>query len=357
MIARQKRRFTKIRLAEAAGLTSRSITAYECGEMAPTGERLTALANALKFPVTFFFAPEIKFPEVDAVSFRALSSMTAAQRDSARAAGALAIELSKWIEKDFTLPDSNLLDLPEYSPEAAASKVRMYWGLGERPIKNAVHLLEANGVRVFSLIEECREVDAFSVWEVTTPYIFLNIMKSGERGRFDAMHELGHLILHRHGGPDGRKAEQEADAFASAMLMPRSDVLAYAPTMPTLPTLINTKKRWNVSLSALVHRLHSINLISEWHYRTLCIQIAEKGYRLNEPDSVPRETSQLLQKVFSSLKEDGISRADVASELFLRGEDLDSLIFGLVPVGIDGGGSGGSTLRQRDHLRVVVNNE
>lgn len=356
-LARQKRRLTKARLAELTGLTPRSITAYESGEMAPTGDRLVSLTNALKFPASFFFASDMVCPEVDAVSFRALSSMTAAQRDSARAGGALAIELSKWIEKNFTLPPCNLLDLPGYEPEAAASKVRMHWGVGEWAIKNAIHLLEANGVRVFSLVEECKEVDAFSVWESSTPFIFLNTMKSGERGRFDAMHELGHLVLHRHGGPSGRKAEQEADAFASAMLMPEGDVLANAPMMPTLPTLIAAKRRWNVSLSALTHRLHSLGVISEWHYRTLCIQISERGYRVNEPDSSPRETSQLLQRVFNALKEDNISRANVAAELYIRTEDLDSIIFGLVLVGIDGGRIGGGSSRERNHLKIVVNND
>jgi len=41
-------------------------------------------------------------------------------------------------------------------------------------------------------------------------------MKIAERSRFDAAHELGHLILHRHTGSAHPRAESEADAFASA---------------------------------------------------------------------------------------------------------------------------------------------
>jgi Zn-dependent peptidase ImmA (M78 family) len=37
----------------------------------------------------------------------------------------------------------------------------------------------------------------------------------------DATHELGHLVMHwRHDGVKGRKAEEEAQHFGSAFLMP-----------------------------------------------------------------------------------------------------------------------------------------
>ncbi|ABL01257.1 XRE family transcriptional regulator [Pelobacter propionicus] len=360
-LARQKRKLTKTVLANSAGVVSRSISAYESGDTIPTSETIMALASALRFPAEFFFAPPISRPEVEAVSFRALSSMTAAKRDSALAAGALAVELASWIEHRFVLPGWKLTDVDfrGYQPEAAAASVRSHWGLGERPIKNTVHLLEANGVRVFSLAEDCKEVDAFSYWQEATPFIFLNTMKSGERSRFDAMHELGHLILHRHGGPDGREAEHEADTFASAMLMPRSDVFAHAPKLATLPVIIQMKKRWAVSVAALNYRLHALDLITDWHYRTLCIQISENNFRSKEPDPCPRETSQLLQKVFAALKNDGVSRSDVATSLCMWTEDLDALIFGLVLTGIGGGKKDGVPpgVTNRQHLRIVTNNE
>jgi Zn-dependent peptidase ImmA (M78 family) len=284
--------------------------------------------------------------------------MTAAQRDSGLAGGALAVELASWIERRFILPECNLTDLRGHLPETAAGGVRSLWGLGQKPIKNTVHLLEANGVRVFSLAEDCREVDAFSFWHGTTAFIFLNTFKSAEHSRFDAMHELGHLVMHRHGGPDGRVAEQEADAFASAMLMPRDDVLAHAPQLADLPTLIQLKKRWTVSLSALNYRLHTLGLTTDWHYRTLCIQISERGYRKNEPEACARETSQMLQKVFATLKNEGTTRTDIANELCLWAEDLDALIFGLVLTGVGGGKKDGTqTSNDRQRLRIVTDND
>ena len=54
-----------------------------------------------------------------------------------------------------------------------------------------LHVLEAKGVRVFSLAENTRNVDAFSSWREERPFVFLNMQKTAERSRFDAAHELG----------------------------------------------------------------------------------------------------------------------------------------------------------------------
>lgn len=357
-LARQKRKLTKTGLAGLAGVTTRSISAYENGATVPTSETIVSIAACLKFPVEFFFAAAIDRPELGAVSFRSLSSMTAGQRDSALAAGTLAIELASWIDKHFILPECDLEDFRAYSPETAAASIRTLWHLGQKPIKNSIHLLEAHGVRVFSLAEDGREVDAFSFWHGSTAFVFLNTLKSAEHSRFDAMHELGHLVMHRHGGPDGRVAEQEADAFASAMLMPRDDVLAHSPRFVSLPVLLQIKKRWAVSLSAINYRLHNIGLTTDWQYRTLCIQISEKGYRLNEPEPCERETSQILEKVLTALKVQGLTWANVADELNVRGEDLDALVFGLVLTALMGNRKDeGQGLSNRKHLRIVANND
>ena len=57
--------------------------------------------------------------------------------------------------------------------------------------------------------------------------------KTAEHSRFDAAHELGHLVLHRHGPPRGIEAERQANAFASAFLMPHGSVFPRAPKFPT----------------------------------------------------------------------------------------------------------------------------
>jgi Zn-dependent peptidase ImmA (M78 family) len=151
------------------------------------------------------------------------------------------------------------------------------------------------------------------------------------------MHELGHLVLHRgHGAANGRQVESEADAFASAMLMPRGDLLSRAPRHPSLPVLIRLKKRWNVSVAALAYRLHELKMLSDWHYRTVVVQLAEMG-KSEEPEPSPRESSQVLMKAFSLARADGLSRADVAAAIGIYQDDLEEMIFGLLMTGIGGG--------------------
>jgi len=145
----------------------------------------------------WFSGSELHQPSSQTASFRSQARMAASTRDAALASGALAFLLNDWLEERFSLPSPDLPDLREEEPEAAAITLRQHWGLGERPIKNMVHLLESKGVRVFSMAEDTTEVDAFSLWRETTPFVFLNTMKSAERSRFDAAHELGHLVLHR----------------------------------------------------------------------------------------------------------------------------------------------------------------
>jgi len=334
--------------------------------MEPSDDTIATLSRVLRFPSSFFFAGDLDEPSPDNASFRALSSMTAMQRHAALAAGALAIDFSEWLDRRFELPEPDLLDLRGADPEAAAETVRRQWAIGEKPIGNLVHLLERSGVRVFSLAEQCREVDAFSLWRHGKPFVFLNTLKSPEHSRFDAAHELGHLVLHRHGhggcdgSPDqvealeprrGRRAEDEANAFASALLMPRRTLLSMTPRIPALYKLVEIKKIWRVSLAALVHRLHRLDVLNEWQYRQLCIEISRKGYREREPDGLTeRETSQVLAKALEELRAGGMSRADIARTLHLPMAEMETLLFGLTIASVEGDGSEPSLPRGKLHL-------
>jgi Zn-dependent peptidase ImmA (M78 family)/DNA-binding XRE family transcriptional regulator len=288
VLAWKRRGLTMTRLAEAIGVESRSISGYEKGEFSPDPDKRALLAKVLRFPATFFSGDDLEPLSPDTASFRALSKMTAGQRDMALGAGTIALLLNEWIEERFDLPAANLPDLSrDAGPEAAAASMRQLWGLGELPVKNMVHQLESKGVRVFSLAIDAAEVDAFSMWHDGTPFVFLNTLKSVEHSRFDAAHELGHLVLHRHGEPQGQEAEREAHAFAAAFLMPRGSVLAHAPRFATVGHLVKLKKYWTVSVVAPAYRLHALGALSEWHYRQLYIEISTRGYRKNEPRRRP----------------------------------------------------------------------
>lgn len=354
--ARRRRGLTKRDFAKKLRVDVRTVIAWEAGEYRPSEDLLPVVSSALQFPEEFFFGETIDEPDPEIVSFRALTKMAAWQRDMAITQGGIAMLFSSWVEKRFELPPSMVPDLSyESSPEAAAQTVREAWSIGNLSVRNMVHLLEANGVRVFSLAVEAREVDAFSTWKAGTPFVFLNGFKTAEHSRFDAAHELGHLVLHKHGGPRGRQAEVEANAFASAFLMPSAMVAAYRPKFQTLDELIGLKKLWGVSVSALNYRLHQLGFMSDWHYKRLCIEISKRGFRTSEPEGLERETSQVWPKILSALYQDsGLTRAGVASEIGVSARELESLLFAFVLSGIDGGRKGGDIqLSTRSQLQRV----
>ncbi|WP_342151630.1 XRE family transcriptional regulator [Methylorubrum sp. SB2] len=351
-VARQRKLYTKKELAEKIGVEPRTVSGYEAGDYPPSDEVFERIVRELKYPRDFFLADDLDIADQGGVSFRSMSKMSARQRDAAVAAASLAFTLSDWVDRAFDLPKANLPDYDDYPPEVAAAALRQLWGIGERPIKNMVHLLEAKGVRVFSLAENCVEVDAYSLWRSRKPYIFLNTVKSAERRRFDAAHELGHLLLHKHAAPNGLNAEKEAQEFASAFLMPTTSMRGIGRIAPSVSTLIAHKHQWNVSVSAMAYRLHSLQLISDWHYRSLCIEIQQRGYRTKEPNGSRPETSQVWQKVFLSMREDGVSAEELACRLALPSDELVKLVFGLVTIGLPSAREGVSSTK-RAELRLV----
>jgi len=348
---------SKSQMASLVGVDLRTVSAYEAGTSTPRDQVLERIVSKTGFPAPFFSGDDLEEPQPDAASFRAMSKMSAGQRDRALSQGAIANHLCGFLEERFDLPKLDIPDLShEPTPEAAGETLRQHWGIGVLPINNMIHLLESKGVRVFSLAIDARQVDAFSVWRGETPMVFLNTYKTSEHSRYDAAHELGHLALHRHAIPHGRDAEQQADRFASSFLMPRGSVLAHAKRNPTFGDLIEMKEIWKVSVAALNYRLHSVGMTSDWLYRRLCIEIAKYG-RDREPNEIPRETSQILPKVFAALHEENVSRSDVAGALNLPQSEVEKLMFGLTLAAIEGGKKGTSPTRpQQTNLRIVSSN-
>lgn len=330
-LARMRRGMQLKELAERCGVDVRTVGGWENNEWPPMGESLAALARVLRFPAAFFSAPRLDLIDVGRASFRSMSTMKAPQRDAVHAAGTLVLPFQAWLASRFSLPALAVPDFGGEDPEQAADSVRKLWGLGHGPAPNMVHLLELHGVRVFSLAEDAREVDAFSFWGGAEAFVMLNTMKSPEHGRFDAAHELGHLVLHRRADLRSNEVEHEANRFASAFLLPRAGVLAQRPPAVTMQVALAMKVQWRVSLIAMVFRLHRLGLVTDWHYRELNKAMALRGWRTAEPYGLTkRETSQVLAKAFGPLRGEGGDVRDVAKHLYLPIEEVQRMIFGLV---------------------------
>ncbi|MFI5565608.1 helix-turn-helix domain-containing protein [Amycolatopsis japonica] len=340
VLARKRRGFTLKRLADEIGVSAQSLSNAENGRQAPSPATLEALSKVLDFPVAFFGQSEPVEISLDQVSFRARTKTSARARDAALGAASLIVELHRWIDARFKLPGVDIPTLDQrMSPELAAAHVRARWGLKPGAgIANIVHLLEAQGVAVYSLPPEYADVDAFSFWLDGKAFVLLNTLKSAERGRFDGAHELGHLVLHEQvlGGTKSRAEEKEADAFASAFLMPADSIHRVFHCSPTVDEIIQNKARWRVSALALAYRLHELGIVSDWGYRRAVVELGQLGYRSGEPSGIVRETSLVLRKILSSLRSNGVSYRQISEELNISLSELKELMFNLaiLPVGV-----------------------
>ena len=331
ILARKRRKMTAIKVAEAARLSRVHLSRIESGHNEPTMETIEALAKATRYPVEFFFMQETCELPTEAVSFRSLKRTSVREREAARAAGEIGVDVGQWLSDEFNLPDPVLPDMGyEPDPASAARALRQAWGLGEKPIASMIALLEAKGVRVFSLAEETLNVDAFSFWQDGVPYVFLNTMKTAEHGVMDAAHELGHLILHAGGNTlHGRDVEREANAFASSFLMPSEDVRGRVPRAPSVHLVLKLKKRWRVSAMALAYRVHRLGLLTDWQYRSMCIDLTQRGYRTGEPDGTERDKSRVWKQVLDHLWREGKTKETIARALHLPLDEIEKLTFGL----------------------------
>jgi Zn-dependent peptidase ImmA (M78 family) len=136
-------------------------------------------------------------------------------------------------------------------------------------------------------------------------------------------------VLHQDGASTGRVAEDQANRFASAFLMPHADVLAVIPRVVHLGQIVKAKSRWRVSVTALTYRLHKIGMMTDWKYRDLCIEISTKGYHREEPIPIERERSVVWQKVLRALWVEKTTQAHIARDLCLPEEEVNGLIFGV----------------------------
>ncbi len=332
-MARHRRKLSGKELAEAAGLTPVTVSKVENGHQ-PDDATIDCLIRALGFPRDFFFMGAPERLQTKAVSFRSLKKMSAAERNASLAAGSVGIAFYEWIDQRFNLPAPDLIDLSKdrERPDVAARLLRQHWGIGDRPIGNLLKLYESKGIRVLSLSENTPNVDAYSFWNSKYPYMFLNQSKTAERSNFDSAHELAHLVLHFHAGRESAQvanAEKQADQFASAFLMPEADVKSTVRQIYSASQIIRAKSRWKVSAMALATRLRNLEMLSDWSYRSIVIELGRRGYRSGEPKGIQRETSVVLEKVLSALWKKGITKADIAKDLNLPWMEIETLMFGV----------------------------
>lgn len=326
--ARVKQGLSIAQLSKVISISSRTLSKYENNHEKPATETIHKLAKKLHMPYAFFFQADLADLILHDISFRSVARKSAKQKDKAYCDNQLAIWLYNWMSARFSLPKSSIPYYKDIPPKQAAKKIRTDWKLGNKSISNMLHLLEAKGVNVFSISEDNKAIDTYSFIYKNRAYIFLNRFKSAEQCRFDLAHELAHLLLHKGTGAMGKNKEKQADEFAFYLLMPEETVQEKAPETVNFEDLIALKAQWKTSAELLLQQWQNLNVVSEWTYRSLQTELNKKGYLIREPNSIPHENSQILDKVLKALWQEKITKQDIANDLNVYIQDIDAIMFG-----------------------------
>jgi Zn-dependent peptidase ImmA (M78 family) len=192
-------------------------------------------------------------------------------------------------------------------PADAARLVRERWLIGRGPIQNLTGLLEDHGVVVVSCDFDSDDVDGMSVLDGTDtlpPMILVNPDAPGDRMRWSLAHELGHLVLHTdHNYVPGPESEAEADEFAGEFMMPAADIRTHFRSV-SLEQFATLKMTWKMSIGSLVMRAKNLGAISDYKSTSLWKEIGWRGWRMREPNPIPRETPTLVSEVISFHRDD-----------------------------------------------------
>lgn len=339
-LAREIRGLTKTELADRVRKTVSAISQFESGRVRPDGPTLGAMSLALGQPLAFFAREPIAQPlRLEDCHFRSLRSSTQRERRVVLATGTLLAELVARLAEHVSLPRECVSELSAPCEtvddiEARAQAVRRAWGLADGPIPNMVRLLEAHGVVVSFVTSAAATVDAMSTWCSGRPFVFLIADKdSTSRRRFDAAHELGHLVMHADASPGDPRLERQAHRFAGAFLLPRSPFLRECPRYLNWDHLYELKRRWGVSVQAIARRATDLGIFSRPTYRRFYVLLNQRGERVREPLEPAAEGATLIPTALEVSKETfptdrlpllvGLSREQIEAHFALHGTSCE----------------------------------
>lgn len=341
------RGFSATELAARIGVTNTTISRWRTGNQAPSPAMLETMASELRV------APEwLTRPLRNATSkpnYRGSIAQLKQERGLLGARMEWLEEVSSQLEEFVDYPAVNLpsfelgrlAQITDSVIEEAADACRKLWNLGDGPIGDTLLLLENAGAVVALEETGIARIEGLSAWSASgRPLVLLCADKGNAfRSRFDAAHELGHLVLHRYIEAPGDAAshklmEQQAHRFAGAFLLPARGFVAEVSTPVSLQALVFLKQRWGVSVAAMIMRLRALGIVSEDDYLRLIKHRSAKWGNKREPldDERTPEVPRLLKRTMELLINEGVIRAEgLADMLGISARDVESM-FGL-PIG------------------------
>ncbi len=295
-------------LADKVSVSKQAISQYENNISTPKNEVLFNIVRTLNFPLEYFIKDYTSSIKIGNVFFRAMAKSTNLDKESYKMRAMYVTMFYTYLceyldmpmldetvigTKDIDFDDSSIFDTISY-------ELREKWGLGERPVENVMNLLESKGIIVSTIANSSKNVDGFTqVGEIFGKKLYCVMIEDNKgsmaRMNFSAAHELGHIILHKNlylqEMDKVQKAllEQQANDFAASFLLPKRAIYADLIDPLSLKSYELLKKKWRVSIGALLRRALSVGRINNYQYTKLIKSYSYRGYRKNEPldDIIP----------------------------------------------------------------------
>jgi Zn-dependent peptidase ImmA (M78 family)/DNA-binding XRE family transcriptional regulator len=325
--AREANGLSQTDLAKLADVTPQAISQYESDDKQPEWNTLMKIAQRLELPISYFTSERPEGGEITSTAFfRCFKSRTKATNKMLRRWSVWTAQTVNYIGVIVNLPPvvvpkpTKKISYSDDEIEQIATECRRLWGLADGPIANMVALLESKGFVVVRSEFGVSDADAFSCWQNSRPFIFLASDKNcAVRSRFDAAHELGHMILHRHITqseiePDNQemlnRVEHEANRFAAAFLLPAKTFISEIYSA-NLQQFVELKKRWKVAIGAMIYRCKDLGVFDEQHHINLRKQMSFRKWVKNDPldDVIPVEQTQLIGKAIKLIIDSSIKAA------------------------------------------------
>lgn len=322
-LARQRKGFHQTQAAERLGIEQPILSRMENGVAEIRDDVIIKASQVYEVPITFFSQTQPVYGPPVSVHpmYRRKADVTARELDAVVAELNIRVmHLRKLLEAAEVANSADIpkLDVNDYEdPEEIAAVVRAHWKLLRGPIPDLTLLAERAGIFVIY-----SPLGGTSISGVTfaipgmAPLVVLNSEQPADRQRYSLAHEIGHLVMHR---LPSASMEEEANAFASALLMPADDIRpAFAGRKVDLTTLAALKPEWRVSMQALLMRARGVGAISTNQAQYLWKQISARKYRLREPPELdfPPEKPTVVESIVKlHLEALGYSMSDLAAIL------------------------------------------
>ncbi len=328
-------------LAARVGVSQPLIGKWESALSEPNDEQVDALARELRVARELFFVDRPRrLASMAEFYHRVLSK---AKRRDVKAVHARCDIIDLQIERLLQLvePDDDRIPQIPSDPSAVrksdrfavvhieqiAAESRREMVGNPDPILNMVDLLESCGAIVIDRHIEVEGVEAMCRWVPELPKLFyINGSRSVDRIRYSLAHELGHTVMHFGRDLEPAEAEWQADRFASAFLIPPHELKRDLRPSATLRDFAALKRKWRVSMQAIIVAGHHARIISEKRYRSLFIQLSQRGWRKGEPIHLDGESPHQFSRLLLAHVEAGYSLGEIARLLFIDEDRVKSML-------------------------------